>query len=105
MLVFNWLLFGNSDPVGINPTAIAFGISLYGHVAELGTNPLAFLHLELIATVLILLAVGAPGELYLRILDRKAQVDILMNAWLVVNLVNCRGLQRSNDLLRLRLAS
>ena len=53
----------NPNPVGLYPAAITFRIGLDGHEAELGTNPLALLHLELVAAVLELLAVLTPGEM------------------------------------------
>ena len=58
----------NPNPVGLYPAAITFRIGLDGHEAELGTNPLALLHLELVAAVLELLAVLTPGKMELTVL-------------------------------------
>ena len=68
----NTCSFLNSYPVGIHPATIAFGIGLGGNKAELRTNPLALLHLELLSTVGKFLAILTPEELHLRILHFQA---------------------------------
>lgn len=48
-----WIRSGRSlftrhaEPVGIDPTGIAFHIRFFCHEADLGADPLAFLHFEL----------------------------------------------------------
>ena len=87
-------LFCDPDPVGIYPATITLGIGLYGYETELGSNPLAFLHLELIAAGRELLTVLTPGKGQFGILHLQAQVDVLVDARLVVDLVDSCRLQR-----------
>ena len=92
-------LFGYFYPVCINPATIAFGIRFYGDKAELGTNPLALAHGEGIPCLGETFAISGIGKAHscsvlrtaigiaaAEIADRKAQVDILMDTWLVVDL-------------------
>ena len=109
------LLFLYVNPVGIQPTAICLGIGIDGNETELGTYPLALLHGIGAAAVLELLAVLAPGKADLRtatvgnaclgIGDLETQIDVFVDAWLVVYLILGSGLQRGNQLFLLSLAT
>ena len=89
------------------------GIRFYGDKAELGTNPLALAHGEGITSLGEAFAISGIGKAHgcsmlrtaigiaaAEIADRKAQVDILVDAWLVVDLVLGSGFQRGNQLLQ-----
>ena len=83
---------------------IGFCIGLGSNVAELGANPLALLHRELVAALLELLTVEAVGKVELGVANRQAQVDVFVDARLIVSLIDGCGLQAGNDIFRLGLA-
>ena len=83
-----------ANPVSLYPALVGLGIGVVGHIAELGAYPLAFLHLVLLAAVGEILATEAVGEPDLRVLHLQAQADVLVDAGLVVDLVDSCRLQR-----------
>ena len=108
-------IFCDANPVGIQPSAVGLRIGIDGDETELGTYPLALFHGVGTTAVFELLAVLAPSEADLWIAamgnaclgigDLEAQVDVLMNAGLVVYLILSSGLQRGNQLFFLGLAT
>ena len=56
------ILFSNSEPVGINPSAVGFAGWFDGHKSYFGTNPLALFHGIALSGILVFLAVGAVGD-------------------------------------------
>ncbi len=115
LLLIARLLLLYTNPVSVYPSAIGLGISVDGDEAELGTNPLALLHLVLTATRRELLAVPAPGEADkglaavsrtgLGIADAQPQVDVLVDAGLLVYFVLGGRLQCGYQLFLLGLAA
>ena len=102
-------------PVGIEPAAVGLGVGLDTYETELRTNPFALTHGELAAAIGPFLAVQAVGETDhgfaamshagLGVGNGEAEVDVFMDAGLVVNLILGGRLQRGNELLVLGLAA
>ena len=112
---FFLLAFLDVYPVGIEPAAVGLGVGLDTYETELRTNPFALTHGELAAAIGPFLAVQAVGETDhgfaamshtgLGVGDGEAEVDVFMDAGLVVNLILGGRLQRGNELLVLGLAA
>ena len=113
----NWRLLSflwcDAYPVGIQPPTVGLRIGLCSYKSKLRTYPLALAHSEFFTAVSPFLVVQAIGKVHnglaavrlsgLGIGNGKAQVDVLVDARLVVCLVLCRGLQGGYDVLRLGL--
>ena len=95
------ILFSNSEPVGINPSAVGFAGWFDGHKSYFGTNPLALSQGVALSCILVFLAVGTVGEAALAVGHTHTQPNVLVDAGLLVNLVNLCGVESGNgsDLL------
>ena len=102
-------------PVGIEPAAVGLGVGLDTDKAELSTNPFALAHLEAAAAIgpfLVVQTIGKTNDGFaamshtsFHIRHRQSQVDVLVDAGLVVTLILSSGFERGNELLFLWFAA
>ena len=102
------------NPIGVEPATIGLRVGIDSDETELRTNPFALTHLESSIAVGETLAIEAVGEADnglaamsnagLGIGDSETQVDVFVNAGLIVGFVLGTGFQRGNELLVLGFA-
>ena len=76
LILFCLMLFcpADAEPVGVNPSAVAIGVGLFGDEANLCSYPLALAHGKVGGCHAEISSVGAIGEGAAAVGDRSAYV-------------------------------
>ena len=95
-LVFCFLLFGHSEPVGFEPSSVGVSIGFYAQEADFCAYPFSLFHLELLSCGFEFLPVETIVEPTFPFCHHHAEVDIEVYSWFVVDDIPLRGLECGN---------